>query len=619
MVTKAKSGARHEPKSTQVSWCKNSITMDGKTHSLPTTKIYILHEYTDVFKGIGILPGGPYHIKLKGSYKPVQHPLRSVPLGMQSAYRAELDRLAKESIITEVHEHTVWINSIVPLMKEDGSLRLCLDPKDLNKAIERNQWYARTLDDILPELAQSKYFTVKDTMSGFWHILLDFRSSLLTTFNTPWGKHRWLRMPFGLKVSGDVFQERLDRVLRLVPGVLRIIDDIIIHSATENTHDGTVLVLCETARLNNLSLNSKMMQFKSTDCKLFGHRLTPDGIKVDPKKIEAIIQVDPPQNIGSLQSFNGMVNYLKKFSPVLSELSEPLRRLCKSGVKWAWESEQQNAFEAIKRVIMTLPTLAYFDKTKKHTIQCNASKKGLGAVLLQESKPVMYVSRALTETEQRYSNIERELLAIVFALKRLNHYTFGRTITVQSDHQPLQSIWKKMIVSASPRLQRLLLRLAHYDINIEFLHGKENVIADTLSRVCPMQSSNSKTKESNIDIIPVHHIMQNAPVSQTRLQELRLAMQSYPTLCSLSKTIHKGWPQSKKDCPEQLLEFWDFRQEISEENGILYKNHRLIVPHSKRLETLKVLHMGHYAIDKMQLRALETVFWPGINKDITKQ
>ena len=292
-------------------------------------------------------------------------------------------------------------------------------------------------------------------------------------------------MPFGLKVSGDVFQERLDRVIRLVPGVLGIADDIVIPGATENTHDRTVLVLCETARLNNLSLNYKKMQFKSTDCKLFGHRLTPDGIKVNPKKIEAIIQMDPPQNMANLQSFNGMINYLKKFSPVLSELSEPLRRLCKFGIKWAWESEQQNAFEAVKQVIMTLPVLTYFDKTKKHTIQCDASKKGLGAVLLQESKPVMYLSRALTETEQRYSNIERELLAIVFALERLNHYTFGRT-TVQSDHQPLQSIWKKSIVSANPRLQRLLLRLAHYDLNIEFLRGKENVVVDALSRVCPL-------------------------------------------------------------------------------------------------------------------------------------
>ena len=198
-------------------------------------------------------------------------------------------------------------------MKEDGSLRLCLDPKDLNKAIERNQWYARTLDDILPELAQSKYFTVKDGTLGFWHVLLDFRSSLLTTFNTPWGKYRWLKIPFGLKVSGDVFQKRLNRVHRLVPGVLGITDAIVIHGATENTHDGTVLILCETARLNNLSLSSKKMQFKSTDCKFFWHRLMPDGIKVDPKKIEAIIHMDSPQNVASLQSFNGVVNYLKKF------------------------------------------------------------------------------------------------------------------------------------------------------------------------------------------------------------------------------------------------------------------------------------------------------------------
>ena len=242
------------------------------------------------------------------------------------------------------------------------------------------------------------------------------------------------------------------------------------------------------------------------------------------------------------------------------------------------------------------------------------------------TKPVMYVSRVLTETEQRYSNIERELLAIVFALERLNHYTFGRTITVQSDHQPLQSIWKKSIVSASPRQQRLLLRLAHYDINIDFLWGKENVTADALSRLCPLQSNNSKIKESNIDVIPVHHITQSAPVSKARLQELRLATQSDPTLHSLTKTVHEAWPQSKKHCPEQLLDFWSFRQEISKEDGLIYKNQRLIVPHSERLEThserletLKVLHLGHYAVDKMQLRALETVYWPGINKDILKQ
>ena len=145
------------------------------------------------------------------------------------------------------------------------------------------------------------------------------------------------------------------------------------------------------------------------------------------------------------------------------------------------------------------------------------------------------------------------------------------------------------------------------------------MIADTLSRVCPLQSSNSKTKDSNIDVIPVHHITQTATVSKTRLQELRLATQFDLTLSSLANTTHKGWPQSKKDCPEQLLDFWVFRQEISEEDGLLYKNKRLIIPHSERLETLKVLHLGHYAVNKMQLRALKTVYRPRINKDILKQ
>ena len=144
VATKAKASTAHEPKSAQVSWCKSSITINSKTHPLPTTKEYILHGYADVFKGVGTLPGGPYHIRLKDSYEPVQHLPRSVPFGMQSAYKEELDRLVRE-----MHEHTESINSIVPVMKEDSSLRLCLDPKDLIKAIKRNQWYTRTLDDIL--------------------------------------------------------------------------------------------------------------------------------------------------------------------------------------------------------------------------------------------------------------------------------------------------------------------------------------------------------------------------------------------------------------------------------------------------------------------------------------
>ena len=166
-----------------------------------------------------------------------------------------MERFTQLEVIKEVREHTEWINSIVPVNKPDGSLRLCLDPKDLNQAIKRNQWYSRTVDDILPELADSKY----------WHVPLDRESSFLTTFYTPWGEYRWLRLPFGLKVAGDVFQERIDRVLRNVPNSTGIADDILCHGNEETAHDAAVITLLETARANNLTFNANKFVFKSQD------------------------------------------------------------------------------------------------------------------------------------------------------------------------------------------------------------------------------------------------------------------------------------------------------------------------------------------------------------------
>ena len=241
-----------------------------------------------------------------------------------------------------------------------------------------------------------------------------------------------------------------------------------------------------------------------------------------------------------------------------------------------------------------------------------------GAVLLQEGQPVVYASRTLTETERRYSNIERELLGVVFGLERLHHYTFGKPITVETDHQPLTSIWKKTIATSSPRLQRLLLRLAQYDVHIKYLRGKENVIADALSRVASLKSEHVDCNDSlsNIEKIPVHQITQTAPASPERLQELREATEKDPSLRLLAKTVHEGWPKTIKDCPHSIQSYWYFRDQITCEDGIIYKGTRLIIPKSERASTLKVLHMGHYAVDKMSLRARETVYWPGINEDI---
>ena len=245
----------------------------------------MLRKYTDVFQSIGTLPGGPYRIPLKEGYKPLHHPLRHVAVSLKPPYKAELERLTQLGVIRVVREHTEWINSIVPVKKLDDSLRLCLDPKYLNKAIKRNQWYSRSVDDILPELADSNYFSLLDARLGYWHVPLDKQSSFLTAFNTPWGKYRWLLLLFGLRVGRDVFQERINRVLRNVPNSVGIVDDILCNGNEETTHDAAVSILLETARANNLTFNANRFVFKSQDCTFFGGHLTPAGYKMEPKKV----------------------------------------------------------------------------------------------------------------------------------------------------------------------------------------------------------------------------------------------------------------------------------------------------------------------------------------------
>ena len=178
---------------------------------------------------------------------------------------------------------------------------------------------------------------------------------------------------------------------------------------------------------------------------------------------------------------------------------------------WRWDPEHQRAFEGIKSVISLLPVLAYFDAKSEHNIQCDASKQGLGAVLLQEGKPVMYISRTLIETEQRYSNIECELLAVVFALEILNHYTAGYRVKVETDHEPL--------TNTSTRVQRLLLRLLQYDIDIQYLPGKRKVIADALSRVSPLPPKVTDIK--TIDCIAEDEMSLNIPASKTKMEEFQ--------------------------------------------------------------------------------------------------
>ena len=590
--------------------------MNGKAHVMPLTKEYILKEYKDVFEGIGTLPGGEYSITMRKDAKPVQHAARVVPEKKKPAYLKELQRLMRLGIITPVSEHTPWVNSIVPATKTNGEIRLCLDPKDLNENMERNPFYCRTVAEIQAELGRTKprWFTLLDAKCGFWMVLLSRISSFLTTFNTPWGKYRWLRLPFGLKVSSDVFQERLDAVVKHIKNVSNIVDDCLAYGEDEIQHDVALITLLEAARMNGVKFNAEKMQFKTTNCKFFGEILTEMGMKIDEEKVEAIEKMTAPTNKMELQSFLGMVNYLKRYTPVLTEVSVPLRDLVKDDIEFSWESSHQAAFEQIKRALTSTPVLAYFDATKPHVIQTDASEKGLGGVLLQEGRPVMYISRSLTPTEANYSNIERELLSLVFGMERLHNFVYGGETLVQTDHKPLESIFKKTVCETTPRLQRLMLRLHRYDIRVEYLKGKENVIADALSRVSPLPPS--KVDMEHTDLVAINHLQKMQEVGVDTFENLRRLTTLDPGLQQMKVYVMQGWPETIQACNAAVKPYWTFKEQISLEDGILYKDARFIVPETLQPQLLKELHKAHQGEEKTLSLARTYLYWNGMKEDI---
>ena len=220
--------------------------------------------------------------------------------------------------------------------------------------------------------------------------------------------------------------------------------------------------------------------------------------------------------------------------------------------------------------------ISYFDPKKDTVIQSDASINGLGCALIQDEKPVCYASRALTEAESRYSNIERELLAAMWSLEHFNHYIEGSNVTLQTDHKPLVSIWSKSINTASPRIQSLLLRMSCYNVKLEYIAGRHNVIADALSRIS-LRTSKTTTPYS-INALSIDEILRSTiQMSTTGTQRIRDETAKDVTLQHLTRTIVDGWPEVYKDCPADLHPFRNFRDELSVENQLLFKGDRVVI------------------------------------------
>ena len=345
---------------------------------------------------------------------------------------------------------------------------------------------------------------------------------------------------------------------------------------TDQEHDECLVNFLKVCRKKTLTLNSEKIQFRLPQVSFFGHQWSAKGLSLDPKKIAAVKCMELPQNMETMRSFLGLVNYLNRFSPHLAELSEPLRQICRQDMEFELTDSVHVAFSRTKEEISRKITLPYFNPKSSTTLQTDASKKGLGAVCLQNSKPVMFASRALTESERNFQNLERECLATIWGMEKSHYFLYGKEFTLETDQKPLVSIYKKHMVEISPRIQRLIVRSFPYQpFNVQYKKGAEIPLADALSRVSP-----TPVEEDGIQlpIVVVNLITCNLPVSSTEIELICEETSKDPTLILLRHYIHMGWPNDHRILPQELHTFWNYREDLSMENGLITKGARLLIP-----------------------------------------
>ena len=311
----------------------------------------------------------------------------------------------------------------------------------------------------------------------------------------------------GIAPAPEEFQRRMDEALEGLKGTKAIYIDILVYGCGSNDedairdHNQKLIALMDRCKQRNIKLNLDKIKLGLESVSYLGHVVSKNGLSADPSKIQAIREMPTLKDRQAVQRLLGMVNFVQRFLPNLSETTSTLRDLLKSDTLFQWDEQVHGkAFNAIKKILSESPVLSFFDPAKETLLQCDASQNGLGACLLQDGHPVVYASRALTQTEGYYAQIEKEMLAVVFGLERFENYTYGCHVKIESDHKPLEIIQRKSLVTAPRRLQRMLLRIQKFDYEIVYKKGAEMYVADTLSRAYLPAAEEDMEKATIFDI-----------------------------------------------------------------------------------------------------------------------
>ena len=580
-------------------------------------------KYPKLFEGLGIM-GPEYKIRMKEGATPfaITTP-RRVATPLLPKVKAELKRMEELGVISSVEEPTNWCAGMVVVPKANGDIRICVDLTKLNANVCRENHPLPVVDQILTQLTGAQLFSKLDANSGFWQIPLALESALLTTFITPFGRFCFNRLPFGITLAPELFQKRMSSILGGMDGVVCLIDDILVFGTTRVEHDRRLDQVLKRLLSAGLTLNAGKCEFSKTEIRFLGHVVSNQGISPDPEKMKAITLFPEPKDVGDIRRFLGIINQLSKFSPHIAHETKPLRDLLSKKKSWVWGTDQQRAFQKIKKLLSSSPLLALYDPNLPTVVSADASSFGLGGVLLQKQRdskilPVCYISRAMTPTEQRYAQIEKEALALTWACEHFSDYLLGLKFHLETDHKPLVPLLSTKNLEELPiRVQRFRLRLMRFKFSISHVPGKNLTIADALSRAPVTQPSDEEKAQHNDIEAFVHWIIQGIPATDKKLNQIRQCQKTDSVCRQIAAYSYRGWPE-KKDVPEAVKPYISVAGELSIEKGLLLRGSRIVVPESLRTEILNKIHGAHQGITKCRERARQSVWWPNISKDLEK-
>lgn len=601
-----------------------STTNNFQSKSKGSMEKQIAELYPELFSGLGKLKNFRHKICLSENAIPYACVTpRRVPLPLQRKVEDELKRMVRDGVIEEIEEATEWCSPMVVVPKKDDGVRVCSDYTELNKFVVRERYQLPSVEETLARLEDAKVFTKLDFNSGFWQLSLDKRSRKYTTFLTPFGRFAYKRVPFGITSAPELFQKTVNDVIKTLnmDSVLVHADDILVTGRNVMEHDRNLHKVLKLLRDFGLTLNAKKCEFKKTETPYLGYIVSAEGIKVDPKSTEAIVQYPAPRNKTEIRKFLGFVNYVSKFVKNLATKTQSIRELLRNDSQFAWTEKHQQDFDHLKSEIASYPVLAKFSTSRKTRVSADASQYGLGGVLeqLQDDecwRPVYYCSKTLSDSEKRYAQIEKEALAVTWACERLEQFLLGSKFEILTDHKPLIVVLaSKEINKLSNRLQRFRMRLLKFNYTINYVPGKTFYIPDALSRA-PLSDGNKDGDvihcDSEVYINAVVSEVSKEMLSSQRIYEEQILDKQ---IDQIKQYIIDGWPDKKK-LENETQEYYKFRQELTFNNNLLCYGDRLVIPRSLRKLCLVRIHDGHFGVNRCIARAKETVWWPSISRQI---